>query len=164
MSAAVKVEVNMEKQSRTRWIVGFAIIWVLGVLVYVSWEDLGENLVYYWTPSETLAKAARLKNKDATIRLGGVVGKDSVKWVAETRELTFGVADATEPDAKSVLVDSKGAPPQMFREGIGVVVEGRLGADNVFHSDRVMVNHDNQYHPPNADEAKSGYGSESMKK
>jgi cytochrome c-type biogenesis protein CcmE len=154
----------MENQSRVRWIVGLAIVWVLGVLIYVSWEDLGENLVYYWTPSETLAKAARLKNKDATIRLGGVVAKGSVKWVAETLDLTFRVADSTETDAKNVLVDSKGAPPQMFREGIGVVVEGRLGADNVFHSDRVMVNHDNQYRPPTATQAKSGYGTESMQK
>ncbi len=154
----------MEKQSRTRWIVALAIVWVLGVLIYVSWEDLGDNLVYYWTPGETLAKAQSLANKDATIRLGGVVAKDSVRWNAEALELRFDIADDMTPGAKAIQVDSKGAPPQMFREGIGVVVEGRLGGDGVFHSERVMVNHSNEYRPPSADQAKSGYGTASMER
>jgi cytochrome c-type biogenesis protein CcmE len=161
MSTEMKTD---DSTKRVRWIVAFAVVSVMAVLIYVSWGDLGDNLVYYWTPGETLQKAAKLQNKEATIRLGGVVEKGSVAWNAEKLELRFKIADSPEAGAPSLLVDSKGAPPQMFREGIGVVVEGRLGGDGVFYSDRVMVNHSNEYRPPTGAEAKSGYGADSMKK
>jgi cytochrome c-type biogenesis protein CcmE len=150
-------------ENRTRWLVGLAIVLMLASLAYVSWGNLGDNLVYYWTPSETLQKAGAITGKQSTVRLGGVVQAGSVKWDAEKLELVFRIADSAAADAKSILVDSKGAPPQMFREGIGVVVEGKLDKDNLFHSDRVMVNHSNEYKPPEHGKAESGYGSKSVK-
>jgi cytochrome c-type biogenesis protein CcmE len=151
-------------ENRTRLLVGAAIVLMLGSLAYVSWGSLGENLVYYWTPSETLAKASNIAGKQSTVRLGGVVQPGSMKWDAQKLELQFRIADGPEQDAKTILVDSKGAPPQMFREGIGVIVEGQLAADNVFHSDRVMVSHSNEYKPPAQGQAESGYGSNSVTK
>jgi cytochrome c-type biogenesis protein CcmE len=151
-------------ENKTRWLVALAIVAVLGSLAYVSWGNLGDNLVYYWTPSETLQKADAITAKGSTVRLGGVVQAGSVSWDPEKLELTFRIADSVEEGARSILVDSKGAPPQMFREGIGVVVEGKLGKEGVFHSDRVMVNHSNEYQPPEHGKAESGYGSDSVKK
>ena len=55
---------------------------------------------------------------------------------------------ARAPSAAKVSVISTETPPQMFREGIGVVVEGSYEKDNVFRSNRLMVNHDNNYRAP----------------
>jgi cytochrome c-type biogenesis protein CcmE len=118
-----------------------AITLALGALGAVSMSNMGESLVYYWSPTE-LAAAANAK--DATVRLGGMVVAGSYRWDQATHVVEFDVTDMKT----TVHVQNKGNPPQMFREGIGVVVEGRLGADGVFHSDTVMVSHDAEYKAP----------------
>lgn len=117
-----------------------------GALAWVSMGTLGDNLVYYWSPAEMQAKGDDAI--DATVRLGGMVVPGSVKWEPEAQRLAFQVSDGTA----TVDVVGEGAPPQMFREGIGVVVEGRLGADGKFRSDEVMVKHSNEYRAPEAGE------------
>jgi cytochrome c-type biogenesis protein CcmE len=84
----------------------------------------------------------------ATIRLGGVVVPGSVVWSPEHTSLTFSVADSHAAGASKVSVKSEQTPPQMFREGIGVVVEGTYAADAVFKTNRLMVNHSNEYRAP----------------
>lgn len=118
-----------------------AILVALGALGGISMSNLGESLVYYWSPTE-LAAAANAK--DATVRLGGMVVAGSYRWDQGAHTVDFDVTDGKT----TVHVRNAGNPPQMFREGVGVVVEGRLGADGVFHSDKVMVSHDNEYKPP----------------
>jgi len=116
---------------------------VAGVgLGVVAFGNLGESLVYYWDPTQLVE--AGDKAEGATVRLGGVVETESVVWVEEANELSFQVTDTKH----SVAVINRGAPPQMFREGIGVVVEGTMGADGVFQSDRLMVKHSNEYRAP----------------
>jgi cytochrome c-type biogenesis protein CcmE len=122
-----------------------AILVALGALGFVSMGDLGENLVYYWSPSELKAAKAPA---DATVRLGGMVVAGTYQWDRETHTVTFDVTDMKE----TVHVVNQGNPPEMFREGIGVVVEGSYGTDGVFRSDKVMVKHDNEYEPPAAGE------------
>jgi cytochrome c-type biogenesis protein CcmE len=117
----------------------------------ISFGGIGKNLVYYWTPAEMLA--AGNKAYGATIRLGGIVQKGSVAWDAGHTELSFRVANDTTPTAQSVLVKVRETPPQMFREGIGVVVEGTFDKSQVFTSNRLMVNHSNEYRPPKPGEA-----------
>jgi cytochrome c-type biogenesis protein CcmE len=120
-----------------------------GTLVAVVFSDSlagdvfgQDNLVYYWSPTE-LVEAGETAER-ATVRLGGVVRPgDDPAW-ADKLPLEFYVEDA----GHKVKVRSTGAPPQMFREGIGVVVEGQLGADGVFETDRVMVKHSNEYRVP----------------
>jgi cytochrome c-type biogenesis protein CcmE len=112
----------------------------------VVWGNLGHNLVYYWSPGEMLAQGDKAYH--ATIRLGGVVQKGSLHWDAQRTRLDFRVADGVGADAKSVLVQAQETPPQMFRENIGVVVEGTLEPSGVFHSNRLMVKHSNEYRPP----------------
>ena len=62
----------------------------------------------------------------------------------DAQRTRFSLTDGTV----TVPVEVSGNPPQMFREGIGAVVEGRLGPDGVFHSDKVMVKHNNEYQAP----------------
>jgi cytochrome c-type biogenesis protein CcmE len=101
-----------------------------------------ENLVYYWSPTEL--RTAGPKAERATVRLGGMVRPGDVPDWDKRLPLEFYVEDA----GNRVKVRSTGAPPQMFREGIGVVVEGRLSDDGVFETDRVMVKHSNEYRVP----------------
>ncbi len=122
-----------------------AIVVAGSALAYISYGRMGESLVYYLTPTELLAKGKAAYG--ATVRLGGVVAPGSVKWDAKSLDLQFRVSDG-KPDSPTILVKSTGAPPQMFRENIGCVVEGTLDQSQVFHSDRVMVKHSNEYRAP----------------
>jgi cytochrome c-type biogenesis protein CcmE len=71
-------------------------------------------------------------------------------WDAASLNLDFVVRDTA--GTGEVKVHSKGAPPQMFRDGMGVVVEGKLGRDGVFQSTNLMIKHSNEYRPPKAGE------------
>ena len=73
-----------------------------------------------------------------------MVEPGSVQWDPGTQHLAFRITDG----AATVFVDGQGAPPQMFREGIGVVVEGKMGGDGTFRTHEVMVKHNNEYRPP----------------
>jgi cytochrome c-type biogenesis protein CcmE len=84
----------------------------------------------------------------ATVRLGGIVVPGSVLWNGEHTALTFQVADSHAADAVKVKVACEQTPPQMFREGIGIVVEGSYQTDLVFRTSRLMVNHSNEYRAP----------------
>jgi cytochrome c-type biogenesis protein CcmE len=112
----------------------------VGALTYIATADLGENLVYYWSPSEMMAQGETAKG--ATIRLGGLIEAGSIEQAEG--ELRFKVSDGKQ----AVLVRSNGTPPQMFREGIGVVVEGTLASDGSFACKRIMVKHDENYAVP----------------
>ena len=111
-------------------------------LAFLALSNMGENLVYYWTPEELLAAGSKAEGAD--VRLGGMVKKDSVDWDKEAQTLDFTVFDGVA----EVAVHSTGLPPQMFRENIGVVIEGQLGTDGVFRSSRMLVKHDNTYTAP----------------
>jgi cytochrome c-type biogenesis protein CcmE len=115
-------------------------------LAFVAFGNIGENLVYYWSPAEMLSQGERAYGP--TIRLGGVVKPGSIQWNAEHTTLHFQVATDRKADAVAVTVRSTEVPPQMFREGIGVVVEGTFDQSKVFSSNRLMVNHSNEYRAP----------------
>ncbi len=115
-------------------------------LAFVAFGNIGENLVYYWSPKEMLAQGERAYGP--TIRLGGVVQPGSIKWNEAHTSLEFRVANEVKEGAESVLVRSTEVPPQMFREKIGVVVEGTFDKSQVFASNRLMVNHSNEYRAP----------------
>ncbi len=113
-----------------------------GAIAYLSFGGIGENLVYYWTPTELAEHGGQAKG--AVVRLGGQVQPGSLNWDKASNELRFEVTDGTT----SIKVHGTGVPPQMFREGIGVVVEGTMGGSDVFESDRLLVKHDNEYQAP----------------
>ena len=135
----------MTESTKKRLFGAAAILVALGALGAVSLSNIDDNLAYYWSPTEL---AAASNARDATVRLGGMVVAGSYRWDQSAQTVEFDVSDLKT----TVHVVNKGNPPQMFREGIGVVVEGRLGADGVFHSDKLMVSHGNEYSPPGAGE------------
>ena len=136
-------------EAMKRRIFGVVALAVAGAaLFYVGMSDMGDDLVYYWTPTELIAAADA---KEATVRLGGMVKPGTLDWDRDNQQARFTITDGDH----EVPVHCTGNPPQMFREGIGAVVEGKLGTDGVFRTDRVMVKHSNEYeapdgHPPDA--------------
>jgi cytochrome c-type biogenesis protein CcmE len=123
-----------------------AIVLMVGAFGYLAYGGVEENLVYFLTPMELVAKGE--KAIDRPVRLGGQVVPGSVQWNADALDLRFKVTDGT----KEVTVHSTGAPPQMFRAGIGVVVEGKYNRNGVFESHSLMVKHSNEYRAPKAGE------------
>lgn len=115
---------------------------ILSTFGYLAYGGLNENIVYFLTPTELLARGAQ--GQDAPVRLGGEVRPGSIEWDADRLDLRFVLSDG----AREVPVQSKGAPPQMFRDGMGVVVEGRLASDGTFQSTSLMVKHSNEYRAP----------------
>lgn len=115
---------------------------VLGGFGYLIYGGLDDNLVYFLTPSELQAKGDSARGKP--VRLGGMVVPGTVKWDAQNLDLRFTLADTKG----NIEVHSKKAPPQMFREGQGVVVEGRLNRSGIFESTSLMVKHSNEYKAP----------------
>ncbi len=124
-------------------------IWIAAVLLIaagaLTWLVVGgveQNLVYYLTPSELLAKGT--DGVGSSVRLGGMVQKDSINWQPESTTLSFVVRD----HGAEIPVRASAIPPEMFREGIGVIVEGSLQGDGVFTTSRLMVRHSNEYKAP----------------
>ena len=135
-------------ERRRRLLFGLAALVVAGgAFVAIAVGGIGENLVYYWGPSEVHAAGA--KAVGATVRLGGQVVPGSVRRTAGVSGLEFDVTDGRE----ALHVRSTGLPPQMFREGIGVVVEGTMTREGVFAGERLIVAHGNDYQAPEPGES-----------
>ncbi|MDX1395730.1 MAG: cytochrome c maturation protein CcmE [Gemmatimonadota bacterium] len=124
-------------------------LWMLAGLVAIAGAigvlaagGLGENMVFFLTPTELEAKTPDIYG--SPVRLGGQVKPASVDWNAESRELRFVIME----EGVEIRVESEGAPPAMFADGMGVVVEGVYHEDGVFRSTNVMVKHSNEYEPP----------------
>ncbi len=133
------------ERRRRRLITVVSLVVALGVLAFLAFGGIGENLVYYWSPTELLEAGDDAYG--ASIRLGGLVAAGSVSRQAGS-ELRFDVTDGQN----SVVVRSNAVPPAMFREGIGVVVEGTYDRSGVFSTQRLMVKHDNEYRAPGEDD------------
>ena len=107
-------------------------------LVLTAFE---QNLVFFFTPSQVAANEAP---QGRTFRIGGMVVPGSVK--RDGVDVRFVVTDT----AKTMPVTYRGALPDLFREGKGVVAQGQLGADGVFAAREVLAKHDENYMPPEA--------------
>jgi cytochrome c-type biogenesis protein CcmE len=115
---------------------------VLSGFAYLIWGGIGSNLVFFVTPTELLARGEAAY--DSPVRLAGNVVPGSVQWNARELDLRFQISDG-ETD---IEVWSRGAPPAMFQDTMGVVVEGRYNRSGVFESSNVMVRHSNEYKAP----------------
>jgi cytochrome c-type biogenesis protein CcmE len=131
---------SMRRQ--TRYFMFGALLVAAVAFSVIAGSGISQNLVYYWTPSDL--RAAGDKAYGSTIRLGGMVAPDSIRKGSGSSAVEFDVKDATG----LVHVKLSGAPPQMFRENIGVVVEGTMVRGGWFQSNRLLVSHNNQYSPP----------------
>ncbi|RIH86733.1 Cytochrome c-type biogenesis protein CcmE [Meiothermus luteus] len=126
---------------------------VAAALAYLIFGGLGQNLVYFITPSEYFQQAERYQNRP--VRLGGLVKAGSLYYNPQTLELRFVVTDGV----KEIPVRSSGAtPPALFGENRGVVVEGRF-QDGTFVSQNLLVKHSESYQAP-----KEGWTPEQVRK
>jgi cytochrome c-type biogenesis protein CcmE len=105
-----------------------------------------ENLVFFFTPTQVEAKAVPAGR---AFRIGGMVVPGSVKRRADGVTVQFLVTDT----AKDVPVVYRGILPDLFKEGKGVVTQGKLGDDGVFYASEVLAKHDENYMPPAAADA-----------
>ena len=105
-----------------------------------------ENLVFFFTPSQVEAKEVP---QGRAFRIGGLVVPGSLRRRADGLTVQFIVTDT----AKDVPVVYKGILPDLFREGKGVVTQGKLGGDGVFYASEVLAKHDENYMPPAAADA-----------
>ncbi len=119
-----------------------AAVIVAAALVYLVIGGIRGAIVYYATPSELLTQGQNAIGR--TTRLGGQVVPGSRRWDPGTLQLRFALTDGKA----TVPVVHHGAPPDLFTEGQGAIVEGTLGGDGVFLARSIIVKHSEEYTPP----------------
>lgn len=119
---------------------------IIGVAVTLVLRAFNSNLVFFFTPSEVAENKAP---SDRTFRIGGLVSAGSIKRQPDGLTVAFDVTDT----AKTIPVTYKGILPDLFKEGKGVVAQGKIGPDGVFRAAEVLAKHDENYMPPEAAEA-----------
>jgi cytochrome c-type biogenesis protein CcmE len=123
----------------------------LTVAVLLVLNAFQSNLVFFYSPTEVLeGKVAAGAGK--TIRIGGLVEQGSVKRSADGLKVDFVITDLN----KKLPVHYEGLLPDLFREGQGVVAQGRLQDGNRFAASEVLAKHDEKYMPPEAAQALKG--------
>ena len=112
----------------------------LGLGLFLVFSSLRDHLVFFFTPTELLVKNPTVSQK---IRIGGLVQKNTIKHVGSD-QIQFTLTDQTN----SLTVIYKGALPDLFREGQGVVAEGFLKKPDFFEAHTILAKHDETYKPP----------------
>jgi cytochrome c-type biogenesis protein CcmE len=131
---------------RRKFIAGGLVI--VAAIAYLIWAGVSQSVVYFVTPSELLAAPVA----STTYRLGGLVQPGSLTWEPKTLDLSFTLSDGKA----SVPVRHKGAPPDLFAEGRGAVVEGAWTGDGYFKASLILAKHSEEYKAPH-DGADPGY-------
>jgi cytochrome c-type biogenesis protein CcmE len=132
------------RHRRFAWIAtGIVVLAAAAGLVLNAFQS---NLVFFYTPTQVFDNEAP---KDRNFRIGGLVEPGSVARADGSVEVSFKVTD----NAKAIPVIYQGILPDLFKEGKGVVAQGTLGADGVFKASQVLAKHDENYMPPEAEEA-----------
>ncbi|GAB5604959.1 cytochrome c maturation protein CcmE [Sideroxyarcus sp. TK5] len=129
------------RQKRLAWIlVGVALVAAAVGLVLFA---LKNNVSLYFTPTQVYNKEAP---QERNFRIGGMVEEGSVQRQKDGLTVHFKITDT----ANAMEVEYKGILPDLFKEGKGVVAQGKLNADNVFVAEEVLAKHDENYMPPEA--------------
>ena len=127
---------------------GLIILMVTGVAIGLSFalKSLDENIMFFFSPSEVADGKAP---QDRLFRLGGMVVDGSVSRPGEGLTVVFDLTD----NAESVTVEYTGILPDLFREGQGIVANGKLNSNGAFVAQEVLAKHDENYMPPEVKEA-----------
>jgi len=129
---------------RAIWIVGgLAALGIAAALVLNAFQS---NLVFFFTPTQVATHEAP---RDRAFRIGGLVENGSVVREKDALTVRFRVTDMQ----RTIPVVYSGILPDLFREGKGVVCQGRIGPDGTFRASEVLAKHDENYMPPEAAEA-----------
>ena len=132
----------------------------LGLAVGLVLNALDKNVSLYFTPTQVFNNEAP---QGRSFRIGGLVEEGSVKRGADGLTVNFVITDKH----KSIPVVYKGILPDLFKEGKGVVAQGKIESDGVMHAEEVLAKHDENYMPPEAkdalDKAQKAQGMEKAK-
>jgi len=130
----------MNAKKRRRLYFAFAMVAAGGILAVAIVYELGNNVLYFYSPSDV---ATNHVSPGVAFRIGGLVEKASVHHGAGA-----GVRFVVTDGARAVPVDYDGVLPALFREGQGVVATGAMDAGGTFNATEVLAKHDEKYMPP----------------
>ena len=105
-----------------------------------------QNLLYFYTPTQIANGEASI---DKGIRIGGLVKEGSLKRTDGTLDISFLVTDKVN----DIPVEYSGILPDLFREGQGIVARGKMNGNGVFIAEEILAKHDENYMPPEAQDA-----------
>lgn len=129
------------RQRRLLWVLAGVLLMSLAVTLVL--RALNANVMFFYSPSQVQGREVP---RDAAFRLGGLVEAGSLTRSADGLQVRFTVTDQVQ----RVPVSYQGLLPDLFKEGKGVVVSGRLQADGSFRATEVLAKHDENYMPPEA--------------
>jgi cytochrome c-type biogenesis protein CcmE len=132
----------MKSRNKKLLVIGLSVVG-LGIAVILVLNAFRNNLVFFFTPTQVAEGDAPTGR---TFRIGGLVEKGSLKRDPNGTTVHFVVTDT----ARSINVMYSGVLPDLFKEGKGVVAEGRLGPNGLFTASQVLAKHDANYMPPEA--------------
>ena len=140
---------------RKRMLIIGLLIAGMGVATALILKAFNQNLMYFYSPSDVHAGKA----PDARdFRIGGLVVAGTVKRGSDKLTVEFTVSDLKD----EVVVRYNGILPDLFREGQGIVANGKLGPDGVFVAREVLAKHDENYMPPEVADALKQHGPDAM--
>ena len=131
----------MMKPRHRKAAIALGVLAAVGLAVGLVLNAFNSNLVFFYTPTQVAAQEAP---KGKPFRIGGMVEKGSL--VRQGLAVSFSVTD----NVKAMTVRYEGLLPDLFKEGKGVVVQGRLLPDGQFEAREVLAKHDEDYMPPEA--------------
>jgi cytochrome c-type biogenesis protein CcmE len=139
----------MKSRNKKLLAIGLAVVG-LAVIAALVLNAFRNNLVFFFTPSQVAKGEAP---KDRAFRIGGLVEKGTMKRSADGMTVTFTVTDTALTMPVSYSVKEYGPLPDLFKEGKGMVAEGKLGSNGIFAATQVLAKHDENYMPPEAADA-----------
>ena len=132
------------RYKKLMWVVGGVAL--LGIATALVLNAFQSNLVFFFTPTQIAKKEAPI---DRSFRIGGLVQAGSLKRQPDGLTVDFVVTDLLN----HIPVTYQGILPDLFKEGKGVVAQGKLNANGHFVADQVLAKHDENYMPPEAAKA-----------
>ncbi len=124
-------------------LLGLTMLGISAALVLNAFED---SIVFFYSPTDLVTKDVP---RDKRLRIGGLVQQGSVRRDADGVTVRFGVTDT----ANTVQVVFRGLLPDLFREGQGIIAEGRFEGAAGFRADEILAKHDENYMPPEVADA-----------
>jgi cytochrome c-type biogenesis protein CcmE len=113
----------------------------LGVAAALVLSAMSDNLVFFYNPTDIVVK--HLSSPGRTLRIGGLVEENSVAKYDGGARMEFKVTDGKH----DLMVSYTGVPPSLFREGQGVIAEGKLDTGGMFQAASILAKHDERYMP-----------------
>jgi len=133
------------KKAKSRLFILSAILTLLLILVYIIFKSLEDNVIYFLSPTEIFNKSNISVEKK--IRVGGLVKVNSIQ--KKDKSIDFIITDLKN----EIIVSYQGIVPNLFSEGKGVVVEGKLKDKKYLIANKILAKHDENYMPPEVSKA-----------